>query len=46
MFVNSIQCAETVSLAMRQLNVSISRTDLSRARSVKDMLDLLERASG
>ena len=41
---DSLQIVEVVSRSMKELRVKVPRTELSKARSLKDLLDLFERA--
>jgi acyl carrier protein len=42
---DSLQVVEVVSRSMKELKVRVPRTDLSKARNLKDLLDLFEKAA-
>ena len=41
---DSLQIVEVVSRSMKELRLRVPRTDLSRARNLKDLVDLFEKA--
>lgn len=41
---DSLEMVEVVSRSMKQLKLKIQRTDLATAKSLKDLLDLFEKA--
>lgn len=42
---DSLQIVEVVSRSMRELKLKVPRTEMSRARNLKDLLDLFEGAA-
>lgn len=43
---DSLQIVEVVSRSMKELKVRVPRTELSTAKSLRDLLDLFEQAAG
>jgi acyl carrier protein len=41
---DSLEMVEVVSRSMKQLRIKVQRTDLATAKSLKDLLDLFEKA--
>jgi acyl carrier protein len=42
---DSLQAVEVVSRTMKQLNIRVSRTELSKAKNVGQLVDIFEKAS-
>jgi acyl carrier protein len=42
---DSLQIVEVVSRSMKELRLKVPRTELSRARNLSDLVDLLEKAA-
>jgi len=42
---DSLQVVEVVSRSMKELKLKVPRTELSKAQTLKDLLDLFERAA-
>jgi acyl carrier protein len=42
---DSLQIVEVVSRSMKELKVKVPRTELSRAKNLKDLLDLFEQGA-
>ena len=42
---DSLEMVEVVSRSMKQLKIKVPRTELSGARNLKDLLDLLEKSA-
>jgi acyl carrier protein len=42
---DSLEVVEVVSRSMKELKLRVPRTDLSKARTLKDLLDLFEKAA-
>lgn len=42
---DSLQIVEVVSRSMKELRLKVPRTDLSKARNLKQLLDLFEKAA-
>lgn len=42
---DSLEIVEVVSRSMKQLKIKVPRTELSGARSLKDLLDLFEKSA-
>jgi acyl carrier protein len=43
--IDSLQVVEVVSRSMKELRVKVPRTELSRAKSLGDLVDLFEKAA-
>jgi acyl carrier protein len=43
---DSLEIVEVVSRSMKDLRIKVPRSDLSRARNLKDLMDLFERHAG
>jgi acyl carrier protein len=42
---DSLQVVEVVSRSMKELRLKVPRTELSRARNLRDLIDLFEKAA-
>ena len=43
---DSLEMVEVVSRSMKELKVKVPRTELSKAKNLKELLDLFEKAAG